>query len=376
MTQVNLNEPTLPARHPADRDHDRSPSSSNPSPGADTTAAANGESRLKKIRSWTLGGIHLWSFMRLFVLLGLIAGTAGAWWYTIKHFQDSMSANQPAPSNQDQGSQGNGVSTYGWSSTIFVHVAFSIVVLFELVFLERNVFQLRAERYMFNHGMSPDARRDARRAATLGIAPWNRPPLPTYAAALAESGHGTGDVEDNLSTHLPILIPRARGTDARSRCSRDRAAPRVRAHARERAAALVDAPQRPRAQPQPRVAADRAAAYTGGRHGGGPAESPPQLRRVRGGRQRRPRAPARGCFGAARKHAPGPPADRRCVVRSLSTPFAFGSPPATLSILSVLSVLSSYSFCMFVAAAAELSGTVLNVALFSLASVYPFTIGT
>jgi len=141
--------------------------------------------------------------MRLFVLLGLMAGTAGAWWYTIKHFQDSMSASQPPSANQDQGSQATAVSAYGWSSTVFVHVAFSIVVLFELVFLERNVFQVRAERYMFKHGLSPDARRDARRAATLGIAPWNRPPLPTYAAALAESGHGTGDVEDNLIAIVP-----------------------------------------------------------------------------------------------------------------------------------------------------------------------------
>ena len=36
----------------------------------------------------------------------------------------------------------------------------------------------------------------------MGFAPWNRPPLPTYAAALAQSGVGTGDVEDNI-----IAIP-------------------------------------------------------------------------------------------------------------------------------------------------------------------------
>jgi hypothetical protein len=72
-------------------------------------------------------------------------------------------------------------------------------MLFEFVFLERSIFHICAEQYMFKHGMSPDARSDARRAAPLGIAPWNQPPLLTYAAALAESGHGTGDVEDNLS---------------------------------------------------------------------------------------------------------------------------------------------------------------------------------
>ena len=32
----------------------------------------------------------------------------------------------------------------------------------------------------------------------MGFAPWNRPPLPTYAAALAANGLGTGDVEDNI----------------------------------------------------------------------------------------------------------------------------------------------------------------------------------
>lgn len=125
------------------------------------------------------------------MLLGLIAGTGSAWWLTVKHFQDTMAANQDPGSTR--------TNTFSWSSTIFVHVAFSIVVLFEFVFLERCIFHIRAERYMFKHDMSPDARSDARRAATLGIAPWNRPPLPTYAAALAESGHGTGDVEDNLS---------------------------------------------------------------------------------------------------------------------------------------------------------------------------------
>lgn len=203
MSEVDLNEPSLPARHPADRDHhdeDGSPPSSNP-PNPSSTAATptNDESQPKKNRSWSFGGIRIWSILRLLSLLGLMGGTAGAWWYTIKHFEDSMSTNQ------DQGTSRTG--SLGWSSTIFVHAAFSVVALFEIIFFERNIFQIRAERYMFKHGMSPQARRDARRAATLGIAPWNRPPLPTYAAALAESGHGTGDVEDNLSMSSPYLQP-------------------------------------------------------------------------------------------------------------------------------------------------------------------------
>jgi len=199
MRQVSLNEPTLPARHPADRDNTaQSPSSSNPSSSTETTTAAttNGEAQPKKIRSWTFGGIHISSFLRLLLLLGLMAGTAGAWWYTVKHLQDSMATSQSMTTDQSP-------VTGGWSSTIFVHVAFSVVALFEFIFLERTIFHMRAERYMFKHGMSPDARRAARRAATLGIAPWNRLPLPTYAAALAEGGHGTGDVEDNLIAIVP-----------------------------------------------------------------------------------------------------------------------------------------------------------------------------
>lgn len=194
MREVDLGEPSLPARHPADRDPAQSPSSSSPPPSAGTTT--NEESQPKKNRSW-LGGIRIWSILQLVLLLGLMAGTAGAWWYTVKHFQDTVSMSQ------DQDNIQTTTTSYGWSSTIFVHVAFSVVALFEFVFLERNIFQIRAERYMFKHGMSPQARRDARRAASMGIAPWNRPPLPTYAAALAESGHGTGDVEDNLIAILP-----------------------------------------------------------------------------------------------------------------------------------------------------------------------------
>ena len=34
-------------------------------------------------------------------------------------------------------------------------------------------------------------------------APWQRPPLPTYAAALAQSGVRTGDVEDGLIAQPP-----------------------------------------------------------------------------------------------------------------------------------------------------------------------------
>jgi hypothetical protein len=92
------------------------------------------------------------------------------------------------------------------TSAIFVHVLFLVVVVTQLVFLERRVFRLRGERYSYLHPgeilprhrtlpMSPDT--------AMSLAPWNRPPLPTYAAALAQTGVGTGDVEDHLIAAPP-----------------------------------------------------------------------------------------------------------------------------------------------------------------------------
>jgi hypothetical protein len=49
--------------------------------------------------------------------------------------------------------------------------------------------------------------------ATIPIAPWSRPPLPTYAAALAASGVGTGDVEDaEIAPPPPPAYGKTRGS--------------------------------------------------------------------------------------------------------------------------------------------------------------------
>ena len=59
--------------------------------------------------------------------------------------------------------------------------------------------------------MLPTARRPS--DASMGIAPWHRPPLPTYAASLAQSGHGTGDVEDNIiAVHPPPAYGQTRNS--------------------------------------------------------------------------------------------------------------------------------------------------------------------
>lgn len=90
------------------------------------------------------------------------------------------------------------------SSTIFIHVVFGVALLGQLLFLERRVFLMRAQRYAFVHPgeILPSARHPVV-DQSIAFSPWNRPPLPTYAAALAQSGVGTGDVEDHIIAQPP-----------------------------------------------------------------------------------------------------------------------------------------------------------------------------
>jgi hypothetical protein len=119
----------------------------------------------------------------------------------------SASTNSAPP--PDFGSDPNVPQPDSGSSDIFVHVAFALVVLAQLVLIERRVFRARAERYVFKHPgeMLPGSlqRRysGSNPSTSMAIAPWSRPPLPTYAAALAASGVGTGDVEDVVIAQPP-----------------------------------------------------------------------------------------------------------------------------------------------------------------------------
>lgn len=97
------------------------------------------------------------------------------------------------------------------ATSIFVHVTFVVSTLVQIVLLERLFFRYRAERYAMLHPgeVLPDMFNRGEQVSTrLALAPWNRPPLPTYAAVLMESGVGTGDVEDN---HIAIVPPPAYG---------------------------------------------------------------------------------------------------------------------------------------------------------------------
>jgi len=153
------------------------------------------------------------TLLAFIIQFALLAGTITAWVLVV------MTLNKPQPSdssndNQDPDNSGNGFG----NSTIFVHVLFVVASLGQLLFIERRIWRLRAERYIHLHPgevlPTSHRRRWLGDPTAIAFSPWNRPPLPTYAAALRESGSGTGDVEDNL---IAVPPPPAYGNTRGSR---------------------------------------------------------------------------------------------------------------------------------------------------------------
>ncbi|KAF5380717.1 hypothetical protein D9757_007057 [Collybiopsis confluens] len=191
-----------PERHPADRD---APTAASPAPAASATAASvetSSTNSLKKrkpllsvLKRKKWGGIQLGTIL-LFSFQGtLILGTIAAWAVA------GIFLTGKTQQHNDGGNDSKSGSTMSTSSsTIFVHVVFAVGFLSQCLFLERRVYVMRAQRYAFLHPgeLLPTSRRGQPVDSTVAFSPWNRPPLPTYAAALAQSGVGTGDVEDNL----------------------------------------------------------------------------------------------------------------------------------------------------------------------------------
>lgn len=189
----------LPARHPADRDPlpsatltvpltpatNSSPNSPRtPNPDSPTTAAKAGPPGFwgKTI----FCGFRLGTFILFTAQFLLFAGTIAGWAVAIVRIPKS---NMPLN-----------------TVVLFIHIAFAAFLIVQFIFLERRLFRLRGERYAFLHPgeILPTSRRLlGSGAANIAFSPWNRPPLPTYAAALAQSGVGTGDVEDHLIAAPP-----------------------------------------------------------------------------------------------------------------------------------------------------------------------------
>jgi hypothetical protein len=147
-----------------------------------------------------IGGVRLTTLVRVLAQLLFFCGTVAGWVATV------MVLNRRTAKDPD-GDHSNPFD--GSSALVFVHAAFGIATLTQLLFLERIIFRARAERYAHVHPgallprtfrieMSSRGGVGGRRSndSSLALAPWNRPSLPTYAAALRDGAAGTGDVED------------------------------------------------------------------------------------------------------------------------------------------------------------------------------------
>jgi len=165
---------------------------------------------LNKIK---FAGIPLILYLRLIVQLSLMGATLAGW---------IILTNRLSKSDRsfDDASGDGGAATMSGSVTIFVHVTFAIGFIGQLIFLERCIFLMRAQRYLSKNpgAILPTHGRSLAVGTTtnnigLGFAPWNRPALPTYAAALAQNGQGTGDVEDTaISVPPPPAYGNVRGS--------------------------------------------------------------------------------------------------------------------------------------------------------------------
>jgi hypothetical protein len=219
----------LPALHPADRDaHEASAAAENddqptiaaadaalPSQNAEVpsdTSSTHSKDKRSIISFFTprsvptIGGMRLTTLFLFIVQTLLAGGTIAAWVLIVRRI------NQATRHSDGDDPQNGGVQLS--SSVIFIHVVLAITFLGQILFVERRLFRLRAERYCYVHpaDMLPTSRRSS--SASMGIAPWHRPPLPTYAATLTQSGHGTGDVEDHI---IAVPPPPAYGNNRGSR---------------------------------------------------------------------------------------------------------------------------------------------------------------
>lgn len=205
----------LPARHPADRGGNEetvavpltpAPNSAFPnaqSPTGNTTTHPASDtqpepedkglavllfSKLRPKPIKVVQGIRLSTLLAFFAQFTVFAACIIAWVFTTNKLASMAKTGGKIPG--------------GIGSAVFLHVIFAFAVIGQLIFLERRVYRIRAERYAHLHPgeMLPRYRDRSQPGGDISFAfaPWNRPPLPTYAAVLAQSGLGTGDVDDHL----------------------------------------------------------------------------------------------------------------------------------------------------------------------------------
>ncbi|KAJ7067053.1 hypothetical protein C8F01DRAFT_1218217 [Mycena amicta] len=203
----------LPERHPEDRAATEVAADSTPAtppaiPAASvsTSSLPNSTAKTKRILGiFKPKKIPVYAGLRLTTLVAF-AGTIVGWYFAITRIGHSSSSDSQQGSSDNNNANSNQVLGSA-SSSIFIHVVFGVATIVQLLFIERRVFRLRAQRYSYVHPgeILPSARLRQLGGSNpaLALSPWNRPPLPTYAAALAQSGAGTGDAEDHLIAAPP-----------------------------------------------------------------------------------------------------------------------------------------------------------------------------
>ena len=218
-----IDQAPLPARHPADTPvatpfHNPADEAPPPPPPSGTLGNSSDDnpitdvdkhSFLRHKRLPVFMGIQSSTLVLFGTQLALFIGTLIGWVFAGIALSSNNTSNVPPPPPPPPGVGSNAPadnpSTAG-ASHIFVHVAFAVFALTQLVLIERRIFRVRAERYAFKH--PGQMRRSSLSRGhsinnSMPVAPWSRPPVPTYAAALASSGVGTGDVEDGQIAQPP-----------------------------------------------------------------------------------------------------------------------------------------------------------------------------
>jgi len=188
-----LNTDDLPTSHSVDRNPNAIIIPPAQSSSSTSITKPNGVLDFFKLQGGpTLGGLRLYTLVIFTAQITFLGGTVTAWVFASKRLALTAEKNR---------------TSFGYPQLIAVHIIFIVIILIQLVFLERLLSRLREERYNHvHHGAILPHHRLSRSSATSSVAPWNRPPLPTYAAALSQSGVATGDVEDHI---IPVLPPPA-----------------------------------------------------------------------------------------------------------------------------------------------------------------------
>jgi len=228
-----IDQAPLPPRHPADYrvptpfrervNEAPPPSGTSPTPSDGDSITDVGKHSFRHKRLPILMGIECTTFVLLVAQLALFTGSVIGWIFAAIALSGNNTSNAPPPppggvgppNNNESDNKGPPQDDSG-TSIIFIHVAFAVLALVQLVLIERRIFRVRAERYAFKHPgqMHPSLlQRGHSPSSSMPVAPWHRPPLPTYAAALSSGGVGTGDVEDvEIAPPPPPAYGQTRGS--------------------------------------------------------------------------------------------------------------------------------------------------------------------